>query len=53
MWFVLERLEPMPLSATEEAALTLMHGLRQMSPGVKLSAHLIDRTGTTEMSVRG
>lgn len=48
-WFVLERLDPMPLSAAKEAAAALMHTLRLMSPGATLVAHLIDRLGTTEI----
>jgi DNA/RNA-binding domain of Phe-tRNA-synthetase-like protein len=53
MWFVLERLEPMPLAAAKEAAAALMRRLRQISPGVQLNAHLIDRRGATEILVIG
>jgi DNA/RNA-binding domain of Phe-tRNA-synthetase-like protein len=49
-WFVLERLEPMSLAATMEAASSLMETLRLMSPGVELSARLTDRSGTTDIS---
>jgi hypothetical protein len=49
-WFVLERLEPMPLAAAKEAAVTLMEALRQMSPGAELTARLIDRTGSTKIA---
>lgn len=49
-WFVLERLEPMPLAAAVEAAVTLMETLRAISPAAGLAARLIDRTGTTEIS---
>ncbi len=49
-WFVLERLEPMPLAAAMEAAVALMETLRQISPAAGLTACLIDRVGTTEIS---
>jgi DNA/RNA-binding domain of Phe-tRNA-synthetase-like protein len=49
-WFVLERLDPMPLDAAMEAAFALMETLRQMSPAAGLTARLIDRIGTTEIS---
>ena len=49
-WFVLERLEPMPLAAAQEAAVALIETLRQISPAAGLSARLIDRTDTTEIS---
>jgi len=49
-WFVLERLEPMPLAAAMEAAVALMETLRQISPAAGLTARLIDRIGTTEIS---
>lgn len=48
MWFVLERLEPMPHAALEDAAAALMQGLKWVSPGARLTAHLIDRTGARE-----
>jgi DNA/RNA-binding domain of Phe-tRNA-synthetase-like protein len=49
-WFVLERLEPMPLAAATEAAVALMETLRQISPAAALTARLINRSGTTEIS---
>ncbi len=49
MWFVLERLEPMPLAAVQEAASALMRRLGQMSSSAHLTACLIDRRGTVEM----
>jgi DNA/RNA-binding domain of Phe-tRNA-synthetase-like protein len=49
-WFVLERLEPMPLDAAIEAAFAMMETLRQISPAAELTARLIDRIGTTEIS---
>src|SRR5579859_8224 len=49
-WFVLERLEPMSPAATMEAAGSLMATLRLMSPGVELSVHLTDRSGTSGIS---
>ncbi len=48
-WFVLERLEPMPLDAAMEAAFALMETLRHISPTAELTARLIDRTGTAEI----
>jgi DNA/RNA-binding domain of Phe-tRNA-synthetase-like protein len=50
MWFVLERLQPMPIACAEEAALVLIRGLRQISPQAQIKIHRIDRTGTTEIS---
>lgn len=47
MWFVLERLEPMPIASAEEAGAVLIQGLRQVSPQATFSAHRIDRTGST------
>jgi DNA/RNA-binding domain of Phe-tRNA-synthetase-like protein len=49
-WFVLERLEPMPLAAAIEAAVALMETLRQISPAAGLTAGLIGRIGTTAIS---
>jgi DNA/RNA-binding domain of Phe-tRNA-synthetase-like protein len=49
-WFVLERLEPMPLAAAIEAAVALMEPLRQISPAAGLTAGLIGRIGTTAIS---
>jgi DNA/RNA-binding domain of Phe-tRNA-synthetase-like protein len=49
-WFVLERLEPMPLTAAMEAAVALMEALRQISPAGALTARLINRFGKTEIS---
>jgi len=37
MWFVLERLDPMPIDALMEAAAQLIEGLRRLSPGVRTS----------------
>lgn len=50
MWFVLERLEPMPVVAAEAAAVTLMEALRLISPGAALAAHRIEHLGTTEIT---
>lgn len=49
MWFVLERLEPMPVDSAEEAGTVLVRGLRQISPGATFSAHRIDRAGRTAL----
>lgn len=35
MWFVLERLDPMPIDALREAGEQLIEGLRRLSPGVR------------------
>ena len=35
MWFVFERLDPMPLSAAEDAAGELVYYLRRLAPGLK------------------
>lgn len=43
MWFVLERLEPMPIDALREAGERLIEGLRRMSPGVGTSLLYLDR----------
>ncbi len=41
MWFILERLDPMPMSALAEAADLLAGTLQQLSPEVRLSSTLI------------
>jgi DNA/RNA-binding domain of Phe-tRNA-synthetase-like protein len=46
MWFVLERLEPMPLSALSEVGQHLASSLQLLSPGCQVSAILIDRFGS-------
>jgi DNA/RNA-binding domain of Phe-tRNA-synthetase-like protein len=43
MWFVLERLEPMPLTALEEAGKRLIDWLRHLSPNVSVSQILIQK----------
>jgi DNA/RNA-binding domain of Phe-tRNA-synthetase-like protein len=43
MWFVLERLEPMPMSALLEAGDLLAASLRKMSPGAAIESTLINR----------
>lgn len=42
MWFVLERLEPMPLDALREAGEQLIAGLRRLSPNVRISQCQLD-----------
>jgi DNA/RNA-binding domain of Phe-tRNA-synthetase-like protein len=42
MWFVLERLEPMPMPALLEAGRLLAATLRKMSPGVAITSTLIN-----------
>jgi DNA/RNA-binding domain of Phe-tRNA-synthetase-like protein len=49
-WFVLERLETMPLCAAKEAAAMLMDMLRLVSPRAALAAHLIDQFGAAEIT---
>ena len=45
MWFVLERLEPMPVAALLEAGDLLAATLRTMSPGAAITNTLIERPG--------
>ena len=47
MWFVLERLEPMPMAALLEAGDLLAMTLRRMSPNAAITSTLIDRSGAT------
>lgn len=44
MWFVLERLEPMPVEAVIEAGRSLVLGLLDLSPGATITAAIIDQT---------
>jgi DNA/RNA-binding domain of Phe-tRNA-synthetase-like protein len=46
MWFVLERLEPMPLAALSELGERLTGSLQLLSPSCQVSAILIDRLGS-------
>ena len=41
MWFVLERLEPMPLAALEEAGAALIAAVRALAPAAEVSASLL------------
>jgi DNA/RNA-binding domain of Phe-tRNA-synthetase-like protein len=50
MWFVLERLEPMPVPALLEAGQCLAGLLRRMNPAAHLTMALLDRGGTTMMA---
>lgn len=43
MWFVLERLGPMPIDALHEAGEALIDGLRRLSPNLTASAMLLHR----------
>jgi DNA/RNA-binding domain of Phe-tRNA-synthetase-like protein len=47
MWFVLERLEPMPIEALHDAGRALASTLRMISPGATVSATRIGREGLT------
>ena len=40
MWFVLERLDAMPMEALMEAGASLLQGLRQLSPGAAVAAQV-------------
>lgn len=42
MWFVLERLEPMPLAALRDAGRALLQGLLALAPSAVATAHLHD-----------
>ncbi|WP_277972209.1 B3/B4 domain-containing protein [Pantoea agglomerans] len=42
MWFILESLPAMPLSALQQASDDLVSGLQQMMPGAQISATLIE-----------
>ena len=41
MWFVLERLEPMPLAGLQEAADVLMRELQRLAPGAAMTSTLL------------
>ena len=47
MWFVFERLEPMPLPALIEAGRTLERALLALAPDATVSQSIIDRAGTS------
>jgi len=49
-WFVLDRLEPMPLDAAADAGVELKAMLRQICPAAQVSVRRIDRAGTTKIS---
>lgn len=42
MWFVLERLDPMPVEALQDAGRMLVGGLRRISPDLALSVYAFD-----------
>ncbi len=42
MWFILESLPAMPLSALQQASDDLVSGLKQMMPGAQISTTLIE-----------
>lgn len=50
MWFVLERLDPMPIPMLVEAGERLAHTLRTMKPAARVTMTLLDREGTTMMA---
>lgn len=41
MWFVLERLDPMPIDALEQAGAELVDGLKVLSPGLRASTLIL------------
>jgi DNA/RNA-binding domain of Phe-tRNA-synthetase-like protein len=41
MWFVLERLDPMPIDALEQAGAELVDGLKVLSPGLRASTLML------------
>jgi DNA/RNA-binding domain of Phe-tRNA-synthetase-like protein len=47
VWFVLERLEPMPISALLEAGGVLITAITRQNPGARLESALIDQSGVT------
>jgi DNA/RNA-binding domain of Phe-tRNA-synthetase-like protein len=49
MWFVLERLEPMPIEALIEAGSLLAVKLAHLSPGARIASSMIDRTGSSQL----
>ncbi len=48
-WFVLERLEPMPLAAAIEAAATLVEVLQLINPAGSFTTRLIQRSGSAQI----
>jgi len=44
MWFVLERLDPMPIDALRRAGAELIEGLKRLSPDVRTSTLLLARS---------
>jgi DNA/RNA-binding domain of Phe-tRNA-synthetase-like protein len=52
MWFVLERLEPMPIAALHAAGDALINGLTRLSPGARVTRGLIDKSCLTSPAIR-
>jgi DNA/RNA-binding domain of Phe-tRNA-synthetase-like protein len=46
MWFVLERLEPMPVSGLHDAGDALVRALRQLAPGALITTSVMARSAT-------
>lgn len=42
MWFVLERLDPMPVETLQDAGRMLVDGLRRMAPDAAFSIRIFD-----------
>jgi DNA/RNA-binding domain of Phe-tRNA-synthetase-like protein len=49
MWFVLERLAPMPIEALIEAGKGFAVRLATLSPSARITSSIIDRTGTSRL----
>ena len=45
MWFILESLPAMPLTALQQASDDLVSGLQQMMPDAQISATLVEAPG--------
>jgi DNA/RNA-binding domain of Phe-tRNA-synthetase-like protein len=52
LWFVLERLEPMPISVLLEAGNALANGLARSSPGASVASSMVDQWGLTSPAIR-
>ncbi len=44
MWFVLERLEPMPISSLVEAGEAIVAGVRRLAPGASITTRVLERS---------
>lgn len=53
MWFVLERLAPMPIEALRQAGAELIEGLGRLNPDVRTSTLLLGRFGDGPADIEG